>query len=69
VSDVAIPIQQGWQCPVCGQVYSPSVAACWTDHRKMTVTTTQTGSGAVCTCKLLPGGHLEKTTAICPVHP
>lgn len=22
-------IQQGWQCPICGRVYSPSTAMCY----------------------------------------
>lgn len=39
----AIYPQQGWQCPVCLKVYSPSMSMCITDHVNMTtVTTTST---------------------------
>lgn len=31
------PAQAGWQCPVCGAVYSPYVQRCWQNH---TVATT-----------------------------
>ena len=24
-----IPPQQGWQCPLCGRVYSPTTMMCW----------------------------------------
>lgn len=30
--------QQGWQCPVCGAVYSPTTPMCWNcTGRKQTV--------------------------------
>jgi len=29
-----LPPQQGWQCPVCGTVYSPSTEKCSVKHRK-----------------------------------
>lgn len=32
-------VSSGWQCPVCGRVYAPSVAICFTDHNQPTVTT------------------------------
>lgn len=30
----AFPPPQGWQCPVCGAVYAPTVLKCFTKHRK-----------------------------------
>jgi len=32
--------QQGWQCPVCLKVYSPSTPMCFTNHNNMTTLTT-----------------------------
>jgi hypothetical protein len=31
------PIQQGWQSPVCGRVYAPSVAVCFAGTHGATV--------------------------------
>ena len=31
--------QQGWQCPVCGSVYAPSVPTCYKNHQHGVVTT------------------------------
>lgn len=28
----AAPAKQGWQCPVCGKVYSPDIPSCWQQH-------------------------------------
>lgn len=34
---------QGWQCPICGRVYSPSTPMCYYCSRKTeTITTTST---------------------------
>jgi methionyl-tRNA synthetase len=34
--------QQGWECPKCGRVYSPSTHMCWSCPEK-TITSTTTG--------------------------
>ena len=31
---------QGWQCPICGRVYSPTTPMCWYCGNGETVTTT-----------------------------
>ena len=31
---------QGWQCPICGRVYSPSTPMCYYCSRKTEITTT-----------------------------
>ena len=36
----------GWECPKCGQMYAPTVDACWICQRGIAVTTT-TGNGPV----------------------
>ena len=33
---------QGWQCPICGRVYSPSTPMCYYCSRKTETTTTST---------------------------
>lgn len=35
-------IQQGWQCPVCKRVYSPSTYVCWYCGRSGCTATTKT---------------------------
>ena len=40
--------QQGWQCPVCGSVYAPTVPTCYKNHQHGVVTTT---TGALITHK------------------
>lgn len=38
-----IPPQQGWQCPICGRVYSPTTAMCfYCGNEETTSTTTYT---------------------------
>ena len=34
----------GWQCPLCGRVFSPSVAECVTDHTNYMTTSNKLGS-------------------------
>jgi uncharacterized OB-fold protein len=38
-------IPQGWQCPVCGVVYAPTVANCHNAHTPPAKTTTGTNDG------------------------
>lgn len=33
--------QQGWQCPICGRVYSPTTAMCFYCGNQKTVLTTE----------------------------
>ena len=49
-------VQQGWECPKCGHVYSPSMVMCSYCPQQATVTTS---TGTACTCG---------TTAVCPLH-
>ena len=38
-----IPPQQGWQCPICGRVYSPTTMMClYCGNEKESVSTTYT---------------------------
>ena len=38
-----IPPQQGWQCPLCGRVYSPTTMMClYCGNREESVTTAYT---------------------------
>lgn len=41
IGDVPSPqAPQGWQCPICGRVYSPTTPMCWyCGNQKMTYTT------------------------------
>jgi hypothetical protein len=57
--------QKGWQCPVCGYVYSPYTIDCWNcnrpDHEK-TETTDKANNGKplttkLCTCPQGPSFH------------
>lgn len=32
--------QQGWQCPICRRVYSPTTPMCWYCGNEETITTT-----------------------------
>lgn len=44
--DYQMPSMQGWQCPICGRVMSPSTPCCPCNGRGWeTITTTGTGSG------------------------
>ena len=31
-----MPVQQGWQCPICGNVYSPMTSMCFCCSNKTT---------------------------------
>ena len=33
-------VQQGWQCPLCGRVYSPMTPMCFTCNNQKTVLST-----------------------------
>lgn len=37
-------VNQGWQCPICKKVYSPSTPFCYFCGRDETYTTTNTSS-------------------------
>ena len=38
-----MPAQQGWQCPICGRVYSPATMMClYCSNGKESVATTHT---------------------------
>lgn len=40
---VKVPAQQGWQCPICGRVYSPTTMMClYCGNEKETISTTYT---------------------------
>jgi hypothetical protein len=46
------PAPQGWECPKCGRVYSPSMIMC-SYCPQQPVTTTGTNTGTACTCSEL----------------
>ena len=38
-----MPAQQGWQCPICGRIYSPTTMMClYCGNREESVSTTYT---------------------------
>ena len=40
---VKMPTQQGWQCPICGRVYSPTTMMClYCGNKKESISTTYT---------------------------
>ena len=43
---VKMPAQQGWQCPICGRVYSPTTMMClmclYRGNKKESISTTYT---------------------------
>ena len=40
--NIFVGAPKGWQCPVCGAVYSPTTPMCYNCTRKTTTTTTTT---------------------------
>jgi hypothetical protein len=36
----SFPAAQGWQCPVCGTVYAPTIPSCMKGHLVTRITTT-----------------------------
>lgn len=58
---------EGWRCPVCGNVYAPTVARCYEDHTETRLTNVTVMVAPRCSCKVTALGR-EPTTALCPVH-
>ena len=38
-------VQQGWQCPICKRIYSPTTTMCYYCNQDTTITTTSTDTG------------------------
>lgn len=54
-SDLLRTAPQGWQCPICGRVYSPTTPMCWYCNTG-TTDTTSTGTYKV------EWGHIDTKT-------